>query len=220
MLAVLPPEYWPRPAYLALAAAAGRLVVADTLQYSRQSYQNRARLRTPDGWQWISVPLRGGQHGRPARTVEIENRTPWLRKHARSFVYNYRTAPYYDFYEPRLAPVLETSWAHLGALTARTVELCVALLELDVEVVRASALPGAPADVPAILAAAGADARLVPADHPPAEDGVPERRFRHAMPPYRQNFDGWVPGLSALDVLFNHGPAARGLILAAGAVEG
>lgn len=216
MLAVRAPEYWPRPGFLALAAAAGRLVVADTFQYSRQSYQNRARLRTPTGWQWISVPLRGRQHGRPACAVETEPGDLWLRKHWRSLEYNYRSTPFFEFYEPLLAPVFGQDWPRLGALTARTVEVLVEAFGLQVEVVRASALPDTPTTIADICRVAGGGPLLVPeARHAAEVRAAPDvHAFRYTPPVYRQNFDGWAPEMSALDLLFNHGPEARAMLLA------
>lgn len=218
MVAVCPPEYWPRPAYAALLQQVDCFVLADTFQYSRQSFQNRARVRTPQGWQWLSVPLRGGQHGRPICDVRLRDSEPWQRKHRRALLYNYRTTPYFEFYEPTLAPLLERPWDRLGELTCATIEVVHGLLDLPARLVRASAWPGAPATLPAILdrlreghpeehlltlpAAAPHQAPVAPALH------VLHDRER----PYRQNFEGFVPGMSVLDLLFNYGPETRRML--------
>ena len=70
MIAIRPPEYFPCLAYAALLLAVDCFVLADTFQYSRQSFQNRTKVRNPQGWQWVSIPLKGGQHGRPICQVE------------------------------------------------------------------------------------------------------------------------------------------------------
>jgi len=88
------------------------------------------------------------------------------------------------------------------------------LLGLTTPLVRASALPGAPDTLPAVLAAVGADALLVP-EAAAAHDAplAPALRvMRYETPAYRQNFSGFVPGLSAVDVLFNYGPEALSII--------
>ena len=104
---IRPPDYWPGIAYMALIDRADRVVLADTFQYSRQSFQNRARLRTPQGWQWISIPLRGRQHGTPIREVMIWQRPAWLRKHLKALVYNYRGTPFFTYYEPALTDLFQ-----------------------------------------------------------------------------------------------------------------
>ena len=65
VLAIRPPEYFPRLSHVALMHYATHFVLADTMQYSRQSFQNRTRVRTREGSSWVSVPLKGGQHGSP-----------------------------------------------------------------------------------------------------------------------------------------------------------
>ena len=215
MIALRPPEYFPGLAYMALVQRAGRFVLADTLPYRRRTMQNRGRLRTPQGWQWISVPLKGGQRGRPIAEVRLENRERWLVKHWRSFQYNYRSTPYFEFYEPEVKPFFEREWTHLGALTCASVELLAGLMDLPTPLVRASRLPGAPRTAAAIeeaLRASGETAALrVPASG--RAEGLSEAEkaggmFHFDAPTYRQNFEGFEPGMSAADLLFNLGPEA------------
>ena len=217
-VAIRPPEYWPRLAYMALVQAADRFILADTFQYSRQSFQNRTRLRNPQGWQWISVPLKGGQHGTDIQDVRLRHHLPWQRTHHRALRYNYRTTPFYPYMEERLHALLERDWTRLGALTCETVEVLSDALGLDTPIIRASTLPGAPASVPEVLDAIEPATLMVPepvaeidAEHAPRTDVL---CFEH--PTYRQNFDGFERGMSALDLILNYGPeAARMLARAA-----
>ncbi len=214
MIAVRPPEYYPRLEYAALMTAAERFVLADTFQYSRQSFQNRTRVRNPQGWQWVSVPLKGGQHGQPICQARIRHVEGWRRKHWRAFYYNYRAAPFFAFYEPELAALLERTWTHLADLTCATVELVHRLLALPAVLVRASDLPGRPADLPGVLAALEDGPLLAPEDaaphDAPAAPGL--RVFHYDHPRYRQTFAGFEPGMTALDLLFNYGPEARSIL--------
>lgn len=217
-VAVRPPEYFARLAYLALVQAADVFVLADTFRYSKRSDQNRARLRTPQGWQWISVPLQAHQGGRPIRAVALENRERWLVKHWRSFQYNYRTTPYFEFYEPEVAPFFERTWERLGPLACASVELQHRLLGLDTRLVRASELPGAPATRPAVLEAVGAQALLTLPDagarRVDGRDAISMKThvLRFDLPAYRQNFEGFEQGMAAADLLFNYGPEAARMI--------
>ena len=214
---------------MALVQQADRFVLFDTSPYRRRTMQNRGRLRTPQGWQWISVPLKGGQRGPSIAEARLENRERWLVKHWRSFQYNYRSTPYFEFYEPDVKPFFEKEWTHLGALTCASVELLAGLMELSTPLVRASALPGAPrtsAAVQAALRSSGeAAGEAAPLLVPASEEAArrPDEReaggvFRFDAPTYRQNFEGFEPGMSAADLLFNLGPAAAAQ-LRAGRVE-
>ncbi|MDX1548907.1 MAG: WbqC family protein [Rhodothermales bacterium] len=214
MLAIRPPEYFPGLEYAALLLQAGAVVLADTFQYSRQSFQNRARLRTPDGWQWISVPLERGQHGAAIAGTRLREGTGWQRTHWKALVFNYGAAPFFDAYAPRLRPLFEQPWTLLGALTCATVAAVHALLEAPSRLVRASALDGAPADLPKVLAAAGGGPLLVPEAVAAVDAGHAAEAYalRCVPPVYRQAFAGFEPGMSALDLLFNYGPEARRIL--------
>ncbi|HET6566499.1 MAG TPA: WbqC family protein [Rhodothermales bacterium] len=214
MTAIRPPEYFPRLSYMALLLAADSGVLADTFQYSRQSFQNRMRIRTPQGRHWLSVPLKGGQHGRPICEVEIDRRVNWQRTHWRSLVYNYSSAPFFQFYDREVHELLHEEWHTLGELTCASVELLCRLLGVETLLRRASALPGAPADLEGVAHSvhdgtllalpdtASHDARLVGNVRVLAYS----ERVRH------QNFPGFEAGLSALDLLFNYGPEARSIL--------
>lgn len=199
---------------MALVDAADRVVLGDTLQYSRQSYQNRTLVRTPDGSQWLSIPLAGGQHGRPICAAEIYGKHRWIRKHRRALHYNYRTTPFFDFFEPKLAPLFDRDWDRLGALTCTSVRVLAELYGIDTPILQASQMKGAPASVGEIVKAVSDGAFLSATDTIAADRRLTNVRHVVYLDPleYRQNFAGFEPGVSALDLLFNYGPEALSML--------
>ena len=187
-------------------------VLADTFQYSRQSFQNRSPLRTPDGRQWISIPLKGGQHGKPILDVGIWGKHRWIGKHWRALEYNYRTTPYFEFYEHRLRPVFDRDWDRLSELTAASVEIVRDLLGIDTQIALASQLSGAPSTLDGILAATGREDLLIPRESLGVDAELAASVLEFDPPRYRQNFEGFEPEMSALDLLFNYGPACLTMI--------
>ena len=220
MIAIRPPEYFPRPVYFALVDTASRFVMADTFQYSRQSYQNRARLRTPEGWQWISVPLKGGQHGLPICRTRIRPVPAWLRKHWRSLHYNYRTAPYFEFFEPELKWVFEQDWTYLGDLTCASIEVLCGVLGIATPLERATALPEQPADLAGVTGSLGGDEILSTPEAARHDQGQVSsvHVLNFELQGYRQNFSGFEPEMSILDLLFNYGPETMSMIRRAAVV--
>ena len=214
MIAIRPPEYFPRLEYAALLLVVDRFVLADTFQYSRQSFQNRTRVRNPQGWQWVSIPLKGRQHGRPICQVQIRQVEAWQKRHRKAFEYNYRPTPYFDFYEAAFAPLFRQPWTHLADLTCATVELLHTLLGEPTTLIRASTLAGQPAGLRELLDEVGPEPLLVPAVSAPvdAQAVSPLQVLHYAHPRYRQAFDGFEPGMTAFDVLFNYGPEAASII--------
>ena len=214
MIAIRPPEYFPRLDYVALMLAVDRFVLADTFQYSRQSFQNRTKVRNPQGWQWVSVPLKGGQHGRPQCRVRIRQVEAWQKRHWKAFEYNYRPTPFFDDYEDAFAPLFTRPWTHLADLTCATVILIHDLLDLPSILIRASTLPDAPADLMRLLDRVGPAPLLAPAASASFDARTVSalRVLHYEHPHYRQAFDGFEPGMTAFDVLFNYGPEAASII--------
>ncbi|MEZ4701630.1 MAG: WbqC family protein [Rhodothermales bacterium] len=214
MIVVLAPEYLPGGLFPALARRADLVILADTYQYSRQSYQNRTRVRTPQGWQWLSVPLLGRQHGRPIRETIVDPRAAWSGSHRRSIQYNYSSAPFYDYYIDPLMEIWDQEWRVLGDLTCRSMEWMADMLAPATALRRASSLPGAPDTLEAICRALGREDVLMP-EAQSRRDAARVSDPHVAtfdLPAYRQNFEGFVPGMSGLDVLFNYGPESGRLL--------
>jgi hypothetical protein len=213
-LGIRPPEYFPGMRFCTLMARVDTFVVADTFQYSRQSYQNRAKLRTPQGWQWISIPLLARQHGEPICNVRIDTHAPWRAKHLRAMGFNYRSSPYFEYYEDAFVAFLESDWEVLADATVASIRLIHRLLDLDTALVCTSELEDQPHDL-SQFAALHSGLWLAMGDtlRHDIESGIPAEEVPFTHPGYHQNFPGFEAGMSILDVLFNKGPETRSLLV-------
>ena len=220
MISIRPPEYFPQLSYVALMQAAEQFVLADTFQYSRQSFQNRAKVRNAEGWQWVSVPLRGGQHGLPQTAVRIRQVEAWKRRHWKAFEYNYRATPFFAFYEEALRALFAYPWMSLADLTCASVRLTHELFGLTSSLARASDLTEKPANLQRILCHMGASELLCPPSSASvdAQSGSTVRTLRFTHPRYRQAFTGFEPGMTAFDLLCNYGPDAGAILRASVAI--
>ena len=218
MIAVRPPEYFPRLEYLALLQHVDHFIVADTFPYRRQSFQNRSKLRSPQGWHWITIPTIGQRDGAPLLEVQIKTEGRWFEKHWRSFLYNYRSTMYFEFFEDVFRPFFECSWERLSRCTCRSVELLAEMFGFGTSITRASALNDCPRSVSAVVQTVEAESVVVAeeSDLSPVPAGVEVRTFSYDHPTYRQNFEGFEAGMSAADLVFNYGREAQ-RILARGA---
>lgn len=209
MIAIQPPAYFPPLAYTALIYHVDHFILADTFRYRSETFQNRSKLRNAQGGHWITIPLFGRPEGAPIHRVEIETGGRWREKHWRSFLYDYRSTMYFEYYEETFRPFFEAKWEGLADCVCRSVALQMELMGLQTPVTRASALDGAPATVDAILEATGADTLAAFADDEvPERPGVSVRTVTYEHPTYRQNFEGFEAGVTALDLLFNYGREA------------
>ena len=160
-----------------------------TRQYSRQSFQNRAKIRTPDGAQWISVPLMGHQFGSSIGETRIDYSTTWQQKHKKALQFNYGSTPFFEHYRDELFELIDRKYENLGALTVASTRLVHRYLRIA-----------------GSLELGGTDG------HASDDTSRSDDSWPYEPPAYLQNFDGFVPGLSILDILFNHGPESTRIV--------
>ena len=187
------PEYFPPLASMRSLALASAFQMNAESPYVKQTYLNRTRIRTPQGAHWLTIPVKKLPSGTALTEIEIDPSSSWRQDHTKGLVYNYATSPYFEYYEPAIRGLIEADWVFLKDLTEKTTRWCITTLGLAVSEVNADFV-------------ADSDLKNIDTD----ENGLPTP-FIH--PEYRQNFDGFVPGLSVLDLLFNHGPNSKGILL-------
>ncbi len=222
-LTVLQPGYLPGLAFFAMWAAADVTLLADDLQYSTRSNLNRTRIKSATGSQWLTVPvLTKARLGQRIAEVEIDPFHEWRPRHWRTLHINYAPAPYWGRYEEALGLVYQRSWSRL-------LELNLALLQLLAEELALWPFAGFTSGVKTrpertekvldLLEAWGCDSYLVlPRDYELIDPSLLRRANKRVwvaaikFPRYHQLFDGFVPGLSLLDMLMNEGQAAGSLV--------
>ncbi len=99
-------------------------VVYDDVQFDKNGWRNRNRIKSPKGPFWLTVPVRLEKFGPLILDVPIDNRQPWARKHVGTIHQYYNRAPYKDRYLPELEDLL------LGRHWERLLELDLAIIEL------------------------------------------------------------------------------------------
>jgi hypothetical protein len=214
-VAIHQPHYLPWLGYLAKWAAADLFIVLDTVQYEKNGWQNRNRIKTRDGARWLTVPVRA-RLGQPIHEVEVDTAQPWARRHLAAIEHAYARAPHRDrhldalrdFYHtkwPRLAPLAVASSAWLGRAAGIRTPMRLAS-ELGVTETDATGR------LVALCRVVGGTTYLAGRDGARYMDraqfdaaGIEVRVQAYQHPVYRQLHGEFVPYLSALDLLWMQG---------------
>lgn len=197
--AVLSTAYFPPVEYFMAAAVTGSILIEAQESYVKQSYRNRCRIYACDGVLSLTVPVSMPENSRGISMAVVDYSKPWLQQHERAIVSAYRTSAFFEYYQDDIFPILESRPAGLldlnMALTLRLLDLLGIRCSVSLtEEYRQSYGPEF--------------LDLRDALHP--KKTVPEI-FRDRLRPYYQVFSakfGFIPGLSAVDLLFNEGPDA------------
>ena len=92
-------------------------VILDNVQYSKNSYINRNRIKTPSGPAWITVPvLSKGRFGQSIRETKINHTDSWATKMGKTFIANYKRAPHFETTFPKVEEALTAQWDSISQL--------------------------------------------------------------------------------------------------------
>ncbi|MFD3685996.1 WbqC family protein [Nocardiopsis sp. NPDC058631] len=217
------PHYLPWLGLIDKIDRADRFVVLDTVQFERRGWQNRNYVAGRDKPVLLTVPVNQGNRDDRILDKYIDNGQQWRTKHYKALSEHcYRRAPYWREYRDEIAHLYEREWDNLAKLATETIRMLMRCYGIDTPLVLASEIgdfPGHKSELLAqICAKAGADIMLSgdgARDYLDTETlrrygiGVEWQDFRHPVYPQHMRGDvGFMPRLSAIDLLLNAGPDA------------
>lgn len=214
-LALLTPALAPDLHDLAIMMQSDRVVLLDTMKFSRKSRLHRAKIRTPEGFQWINIPVKTEDRDKLLPEVRIDHSEDWITIILRALRFNYRNSIYFDFYEPEITADFSKARDFTRLLDFNNYfrNRLFTYLYIEPKAEWASEIPEFNTNPD--LFAQNLKANIVCQEHDSrhylrqARDKM-EIEFEH--PVYHQHFKGFVPYCSLLDVLFQFGPTAFHLL--------
>jgi len=223
-IAISQPTYLPWTGYFDLIDQVDIFVFLDNVQFEKQSWQQRNRIKTPSGLQWLTVPVVfRGRFGQPIHDVEIRDPN-FHRNHVRALELNYRRAPHFDKYFDRLNFLLTNSGPRLAEMNISLIQWLLDELELSTKILRASDLEqtGRQAELLANICSSlgateyvspvGATVYLLERLEIFAGKGI-DVSFQHFKHPvYQQLFPPFCSHASIVDLLMNEGDRSLSIL--------
>lgn len=95
-VAIVQSNYIPWKGYFDMIAAVDEFILYDDMQYTRRDWRNRNQIKTPQGLQWLTVPVKvKGKYLQAIRETEIDG-DDWAELHWKSIVQNYKRASCFE----------------------------------------------------------------------------------------------------------------------------
>ncbi len=212
------PTYLPWIGYFAMMDMADAFVFLDDVQLSVQSWQQRNRIKTANGTQWLTVPIIR-QPGQRICDVSINYNTDWQRKHWESIKQAYSKAPYFNDYAPYIQEMYRVKWFLLSDYTMNFARNIALLLNVKIPSIYTSSAMfsvGSKTDrlislltnIGATEYVSGKAAQKYIEPEKFESSGIELTWFDYKHPVYPQIRGEFAPYLSALDLLFNTGEKA------------
>lgn len=226
ILAAHQPQYLAYTGYFSKIDQADVFILLDTVQYKKNEWINRNRLKGPNGVQFITVPV-SFKFGDRIKDVVIADKVLWRKKHLQTIRTCYGKAPFISSFIPLMESMFAEDDEYLGFLNIRLIREIAGLLGISTTIETASELPPMP-DHPdrrliALCQHFNCDTYLAGAGGKDYMDlsiweksGVDVVFQRFEEPSRRQLFGDFIPNLSIIDLYMNEGGGCLNLLRQAG----
>lgn len=213
-------NYIPWKGYFDAIRQADVFVLYDDMQYTKRDWRNRNQIKTPNGLQWLSIPVKvKGKYFQKINETEVADQD-WRQSHWQSIVQNYRKAPFFPEYGP-LFEALYTSACEtqLSQINFRFLKTIAGMLGIntrfcwssgfDLRGDKSEKLLNICKDLQATHYLSGPAAREYLAEDLFRQNGVDVLWMDYSnYPEYPQLYGPFNHFVSILDLIFNTGPAA------------
>lgn len=219
-VAILQSNYIPWKGYFDMIAAVDEFIIYDDMQFTKSDWRNRNKIKTPQGPQWITVPVKvKGKFCQSIRNTEIDG-LGWREQHWKSISFNYKKSKFYNEISGRLEALYAVDYQYISELNRAFVELICSYLGIRTKISNSwdySLCDGKTERLVDLCKQAGASEYI---SGPAAKDYIETHFFCDAgikltwfdysgYPEYPQLWGEFVHGVSILDLLFNCGKESK-----------
>ncbi|MDX2246118.1 MAG: WbqC family protein [Bacteroidia bacterium] len=192
---IYPIAYFPPIPWFAAAIQEESVVIEVCQHFRKQQYTNRAFIRVANRTLPLTIPVERRGDKVPILLKKVSQAEPWAGNHWRTLVNAYKNAPYFEFYADQMEGFFQQDFHSLMEVLEKSLMLSEEMLGLQLN-------------------------RRFSEEYFPS--GHYDQDFRRGFDPslqklpewfigtpYTQVFEGFVPGLSILDLILNKGPESR-----------
>ena len=215
IVAIHQPNFLPWAGYFYKILKSDIFIILDDVQFTKNSYINRNKIKTPNGNQWISVPVKSkGRFGQLINEVEINSLEKTKRKIKNSIKANYGKSKYFNEIFSMIEPMFESNI--LSEVNESLIIRICEYLNLQTGFVKSSELHTQQFDsteklihlckevnATSYLSGFGGNNYQDSLMFNKNDIELKTSTFNH--PNYPQLWGGFIPNLSIIDLLFNCG---------------
>lgn len=223
-IAILQSNYIPWKGYFDIIASVDEFIFYDEMQYTKNDWRNRNKIKTPNGLLWLSIPI--ATKGHLTNHVKICDAKitdkKWSKSHWNTIKQFYKKAPYFENY----ADLFEKLYIECGdeeflcKVNYKFIFAINNILGIKTKISFSQdygLIEGKTERLIDLVKKAGGDCYL---SGPAARDYIDEDLFEKAniqlvwmnysgYPEYQQLYPPFEHGVSILDLIFNCGANAR-----------
>ena len=222
-VAILQSNYIPWKGYFDIIGSVDAFVLYDDMQYTKNDWRNRNKIKTQNGLQWLSIPVRQESlHQKINETIIMDAK--WASNHWKSIAQSYAKAPYFKTYKEQFEALYKgATQTHLSEINRYFIDAISSILGIKTKIYDSREFVLADGKSERLLALCQDLGATTYLSGPAAKDYLDESIFKaaniavewmdysHYMP-YHQLFPPFEHGVSVIDVIFNEGINAKNFL--------
>lgn len=226
-VAILQSNYIPWKGYFDIIGSVDEFVLYDDMQYTKNDWRNRNKIKTQNGLQWLTIPVKQESLAQKINETII-TQPNWNVQHWKSLAQNYAKAPHFKAYKEQFENLyMNATQMHISEINRYFINAINTILGIKT-VIRDSRefvlADGKSERLLALCQELGATTYL---SGPAASDYLDESIFKEAgihvewmdysgYKEYHQLFPPFEHGVSVLDLIFNEGENAENFLKSTG----
>ncbi len=220
IISIHQPNFIPWIGYFYKVSQSDVFVFLDDVQYTKNSFINRNKIKTASGPVWLTLPVQGGKLSQSIKDTLYFDRLNNVKKVKRSVEMSYAKSPFFKEYFDELCHVLDNDADSVAVYNQRVILWLFEQFGIGTTWKVSSEMSGVTGTgterLVSICRGLGADSYLSGgggANYQEEEiftsNSIRLTYTDFVHPQYAQLFGEFVPYMSAIDLLFNCGPESR-----------
>lgn len=198
---------------------ADEFIFYDDVQFTKNDWRNRNKIKTATGPQWITIPVRVESLSQRILDTKV-SQLNWAEKHWKTLLSNYSRAPFFSLYRSLFEDFYSHPSVYISEINCSAIRMINAILGIKTKLSFSQnfkLINGKNERLIDLILQVQGDEYI---SGPSAKNYIDEEMFREAgitinwmdysgYPEYNQLFSGFEHRVSIIDLLFNEGDKAR-----------
>ena len=216
------PGYLPNLGFFKKIQSCDTFVFLDDIQFVKDRFDNRNRIRTKDGTTWLTVPVKRPVFKKNLNEILITNDIDWQRNHLNIIEEAYHDAPFFTTYWYSLQKILDKNWTKLIDLNIELIRYFMSALNLMTCTVNSSTLKKSSNQSQRLLDICKHLDASCYISGISGKDYLDEKIFHNSgikiiyenfqHPAYKQIHGNFIENMSIIDLLFNEGENSQKIL--------
>lgn len=221
LVTIRQPGYLPYLGFFKKIESCDVFVFLDDVQFEKNDWDNRNKIKTVDGSVWLTVPVLH-KFGTKLNEIRIDNNQEWSKKHRKTIEMNYQKAKYFSDYWDDIESILNKKWEKLIDLNFEFITYFMKKLSITTHTVKSSELKITKTGSERLLEIckklnsdtylSGELGRNYLNEEIFSENKIDVIYEKFSHPVYRQIHGEFLPNMAVMDILFNEGENAANIL--------